>query len=236
MRMPFRATAVALAALAVSACSHLPELPSMSSEAAPPAAATPRDQVRAAIDFLGQGDETRARAALRAALDAQPGHATAQRLMEQLDGDPRALLAGAPRPYTVRPGETMSQIADRFLGDSLLFYALARYNNVEAPNQIAAGQTLMIPRRPGVVVQETAALSEVAPAEPPAASAAPVRPSEASRANQLRLQALQQLNAGRVDSAVALLRQAQALDATNSAIQRDLDRAVRLQASLRSRG
>jgi hypothetical protein len=37
-----------------------------------------------------------------------------------------------------------------------------------------------------------------------------------------------------VDDAVALLLQARALDAGNAAIQRDLDRAMRLQASLRS--
>jgi hypothetical protein len=129
----------------------------------------------------------------------------------------------------------MSEIADRFLGDSLLFYALARYNDIQAPNQLAAGQTLMIPYRPGVAPQE-AASRETAPVESPVVSAAPPRPAEALRANQLRLQALQQLNTGQVDSAVALLRQARTLDASNSAIQRDLDRAVRLQASLRSRG
>jgi hypothetical protein len=234
MRSPFRALVAAFAALAASACSHLPELASMTGDA-PASAATPRDRVRAAIDLLGQGDERRARAELRAALEAQPSNTTAQRLMQQLDTDPRTLLAGAPRPYIVRPGETMSQIAERYLGDALMFYALARYNNIAAPNQLAAGQQLMIPRRSGVVVQETAAL-DVAPLEAPAPNAAPQRSGEASRANQLRLQALQQLNTGHVDSAVALLRQARALDNNNPAIQRDLDRAVRLQASLRSRG
>jgi hypothetical protein len=155
--------------------------------------------------------------------------------MEQLDSEPRALLGANARPYTVRPGETMSQIADRFLGDGLLFYALARYNDIEAPNQLAAGQTLMIPHRPGVAPQ-VASTRDAAPAETAVASAATVRSVDASRANQLRLQALQRLNTGQVDSAVALLRQAQSLDAGNPAIQRDLDRAVRLQASLRSSG
>jgi hypothetical protein len=237
MRLNVRAFAAVLGALTIGACSHLPQLPSITGDA-PAAPATPRDNVRNAIELLGQGDEWRARAELRAALNAQPNNVTAQRLMQQLESDPRTLLTGAPRPYIVRPGETMSQIAERYIGDGLMFYALARYNGIDAPNQLAAGQQIMIPRRPGVAVQETAANEVAPPLEPPVASGAatPPRSGEASRANALRLQALQQLNTGRVDSAVTLLRQAQSLDANNPAIQRDLARAVRLQASLRSRG
>jgi hypothetical protein len=55
-----------------------------------------------------------------------------------------------------------------------------------------------------------------------------------ARAGQLRLQGLQRLNTGDVNGAVTLLRQALSLDEGNPAIQRDLDRAVRMQASLRS--
>jgi hypothetical protein len=60
----------------------------------------------------------------------------------------------------------------------------------------------------------------------------PLRGSDPERANQLRLQGLQQLNTGNVEASITLLRQAQALDAENPAIQRDLDRALRLQAAL----
>jgi Flp pilus assembly protein TadD len=62
----------------------------------------------------------------------------------------------------------------------------------------------------------------------------PLRGIDPARANQLRLQGLQQLNTGNVESAISLLRQAQALDSENPAIQRDLDRALRLQAALGS--
>ncbi|MGD9965393.1 MAG: LysM peptidoglycan-binding domain-containing protein [Hyphomonadaceae bacterium] len=234
MRPFFRLIVAAFAASVAGACSHLPPLAGMS-ETAPVSAAGPREHVRAAVDLLGRGEESQARAELRAALEARPGNATAQRLLQQLDADPRTLLPGAPRPYMVRPGETMSQLAERFFGDGLLFYALARYNEIDAPNQLAAGQILMIPRRPGQPAEE-AALDDVAPLEQRAPdAAAPPRSIDASRASQLRLQALQQLNSGRVDSAVALLRQARSLDTGNAAIQRDLDRAVRLQGSLRSR-
>jgi LysM repeat protein len=230
----FRNAIMALiGALALSACSHMPAF-STHDEPAGEVELSTRERVRIAIDLLGQGDERRARAELRAVLEAQPSNTMARRLVEQMDADPRALLGGNARPYTVRPGETMSQIADRYLGDGLLFYALARYNNIDAPNQVAAGQRLMIPQRAGVTV-ETAAVRESAPIEP-AVSAPLQRAPASSRANQLRLQALERLNAGQVDGAVVLLRQALTLDPNNPAIQRDLDRAARLQTSLRSSG
>jgi hypothetical protein len=233
MKVTVRAMCVALSALAMSACSHLPDMPNVTDTATTTPDASPRARVRTAIELLGQGDEQRARTELRAALEAQPNNGAAQRLLEQIESDPRALLGGNARAYTVQPGETMSEIAERFLGDALLFYALARYNDVDAPNQVSAGQTLMIPHRPGIAPQQAASRPS-ARVETPVSAATPRSPN-AARANQLRLEALQHLNTGQVDSAVTLLRQAQALDANNPAIQRDLDRAVRLQTSLRSR-
>jgi hypothetical protein len=195
----------------------------------------PRERVRVAIELLGEGHARRAKAELEAALEAQPNMGSARRLLEQIDSDPRRLLGADARPYTVRPGETMSVLAERFLGDPLLFYALARYNNLEAPNRLSAGQTLMMPRRAGATVTATASeIPRSAAALPPAAPGAPS--VDPARASQLRLQALQLMNSGQIDRAVVLLRQAQTLDAANPAIQRDLDRALRLQASLRAGG
>jgi hypothetical protein len=173
---------------------------------------------------------------LDAALRADPNMSAARRLIDQIHGEPRELMRGEARAYTVRQGETLSALAERFQGDALLFYALARFNDLDAPNQVGEGQVLMIPRRPGL----RNASVETQPPPPPAASAsvpgsAPRRPN-AARADQLRLQALRQMNSGQIDGAVALLRQAHALDAGNPAVQRDLDRAVRLQASLRANG
>lgn len=232
--MKLRLTLMAIGVCFAAACSHMPDLPTMPNvartEATPGLSA--RERVSLAIGLLDDGNEEQAGAELRAALEEQPNNRAAQRLLEQITDDPRTLLGGNARPHTVRAGETMSELADRYLGDPLLFYALARYNDLDAPNQLSAGQRLMIPHRPGVTVA-----SAPAPAErPPSPSAAPTiaqpRGIDASRANQLRLQGLQDLNAGNVDSAVTLLRQAQMLDDANPAIQRDLDRALRLQAAL----
>ncbi|HYD71603.1 MAG TPA: LysM domain-containing protein [Candidatus Binatia bacterium] len=235
MKSSVRLAMIAIAVGLAGACSHLPEMPPMPSIGARPEATpglSPRDRVRLAVELLDGGDEQRAELELRAALEEQPNNGAAQRLLQQITEDPRALLTATPRPYTVRQGDSMSALAERYLGDALMFYALARYNDLEAPNQLSAGQRLMIPMRPGVIAASAPPNDAAAP--PASTAALPLRTGDPERANQLRLQGLQQLNAGNVDSAISLLRQAQSLDAGNPAIQRDLDRALRLQAALGS--
>lgn len=232
MRHALKIAAASIAVLFASACSHMPEIGNVLPNVGGPQATAdlaPRERVRVAIELLGQGDERRAEAELQAALRDSPNLSAARRLLAQIDSEPAELLTGEAAPYTVRTGETMSALAERFQGDALLFYALARYNRIDVPNAVSAGQTLMIPRRPGFRVSASA---EIPPA--PAAGASPsVRGADPARASALRLQALQLLNRGEVDGAVTMLRRAQALDAGNAAIQRDLVRAERLQASLR---
>lgn len=227
-----RMALLALAAALASACSHLPELPQLPSvggqQATPNLA--PRERVRLAIELLGEGQASRAEAELRAALEEQPNNTAARRLLQQITDDPRSMLGQNAQPYTVRPGETMSALAERHLGDPLLFYALSLYNGLEAPNRLAAGQRLMVPRR--AAAAPTAASAAAGAPAPPATPAMQPRGVDPARANQLRLQGLQRLNAGEVNAAIALLREAQALDEGNPAIQRDLDRAMRLQAAL----
>jgi Tfp pilus assembly protein PilF len=234
MKASIRLTLIALGVALASACSHMPELPHMSTpghvaQATP--GLSPRERVSLAVGMLDEGNDEQAAAELRAALQEQPNNRAAQRLLQQITEDPRVLLGANAHPYTVRAGETMSELSDRYLGDPLMFYALTRYNGLEAPNQLSAGQRLMIPHRPGVTAASAAAPVESAPPPAPAAIPQP-RGIDAARANQLRLQGLQQLNAGNVEAAITLLRQAQMLDDANPAIQRDLNRALRLQAAL----
>jgi hypothetical protein len=236
MRRMFLAAAIGL--LCASACSSLPK-PDLDAAPAPapvsepdsiapviPAAAepTPRARVNLAAELLGAGKAGEARRELDLALAKTPRDATALHLLEQIEADPVKLLGPAHETYVVQAGDSMSVLAARFLGDPLMFYALSRYNGLAAPNALTVGRTLKIPR--------TKKATSVAhsPAEP--APLSQVRPVDAQKANAVRLRALESLNTGDVTQAVALLKEAQTLDSTDPAIQRDLDRALRIEASL----
>jgi nucleoid-associated protein YgaU len=47
--------------------------------------------------------------------------------------------------YTVRPGDTLSKISKQFYGDPNKYPTIAKANNLENPDQIKAGQELLIP-------------------------------------------------------------------------------------------
>jgi hypothetical protein len=166
-------------------------------------------------------------------LRQEPGNVTASRLLSEIDAEPQTLLGSRSHAYVVRDSDTMSDLAQRFLGDPLLFYALARYNNL-APNDLAPGSTIQIPDhgRTTPVAARPPASAPRPDAAPATATAAPGNAADIARASHLRLQALEHLNAGDADTAVTLLRQARTLDTANPAIQSDLNRAQRIQASL----
>jgi tetratricopeptide (TPR) repeat protein len=86
--------------------------------------------------------------------------------------------------YTVRPNDSMSTIAGRFMGDIYSFYILARYNNMAVPKQVSGGQVLRIPGKapPPSVMRETAKVelpsASPPPPPPPAVPAPPPPPAE----------------------------------------------------------
>ncbi|MBP1473571.1 LysM peptidoglycan-binding domain-containing protein [Frateuria sp. MAH-13] len=82
---------------------------------------------------------------LRRYLDANPDDRAAQALLRQLTVDPEEALGHASRPYVVRPGDSYSTLAARFLGDGARFLILARYNDSTDPSMLRVGQTLRMP-------------------------------------------------------------------------------------------
>lgn len=221
--------AAGLAALTLAACAQAPKGSPVA--VAPAVAATApshADPTRQAIDLLTRGKDVEARPILERALAEDPGDKAAKRLLQQLDQDPRALLGTKAEPYRVKPGETLSMLAGRFLGDSLLFYALARYNGLDSPAEVQPGQVLQIPR----LVRPTLASPRAKAPKPAAKAEAPAPVRDPARAGQLRAAGLEQLNRGAPIKAAALLQQALVLDPGNPAIQRDLGRAERIRASL----
>lgn len=53
--------------------------------------------------------------------------------------------APAPASYTIKPGDTLSQIALDFYGDENSYRKIAAYDHIANPDQIYAGDTLRLP-------------------------------------------------------------------------------------------
>lgn len=234
----------AVASLALAGCAAV-QRPG----ATPPSAQAPaddgnwrgRDRVQQAIAHLNRGDAPAARRDLMAVLRRQPGDGIARQLLSQIDTDPMVLLGRENYSYTLREGETLSTVAQRALGNPMMFYALARYNNIAVPTSVVAGQTILVPGRrpapppPPPPRQETRPAPTRPAPETTAPAPRPVQRGNPALAGRLRGQGLAALNAGAINRAVALLRQALSLDPGNAVIRGDLARALRIQSTVRSR-
>ncbi|HEV7914484.1 MAG TPA: LysM domain-containing protein, partial [Albitalea sp.] len=139
-----------------------------------------------AASLLESGHEDQAKAELQRALAIDPNHKLALSLLRQISADPVATLGRESFSYVVRPNDSMSALAGRFLGDIYSFYILARYNGIAVPKQVAGGQTLKIPGKappPSVQREPTPRVEANAPpppAPPPAVPPPPPPPPEAT--------------------------------------------------------
>lgn len=115
----------------------------------PPPCSSPVPTVPRLADLLDQGQEDKARTELKCLLAEDPGSANAQLLLRHIESDVADLFGKdfRPYPYTLRPNETLSMVAQRVYGNPLHFYALARYNGIKVPRQVSAGQTIRVPSR-----------------------------------------------------------------------------------------
>ena len=100
---------------------------------------------QAAVDLLQSGNEESALAEVQRALAFDPQNKLALSLAKQMAPDALSSLPREWFAYTVRPSDSLSGIAQRFLGDVYSFYILARYNDIKVPKQLAAGQVIRIP-------------------------------------------------------------------------------------------
>lgn len=148
-------------ALALAGCTSPPPAPTppetrastttATESVAPRPPATPAEQQQAqkialhVAELLEAGNETEARSEIDRALTLDPNNKLAQNFLRQITADPATALGAESFDYTVRPGETLSRIAGRFMGDIYAFYLLARYNDVKVPRQVSSGQTIKVP-------------------------------------------------------------------------------------------
>ncbi len=189
----------------------------------------------AAVELLNQGDEKGAQKQLKPLLKANPNDPQANVLLESIKRDPVELLGDRSFAYTVQPGDTMISLSQRFLGNRLKFYQLARYNHIGRPAALSAGTVLRIPGeapRPAPPPKPVSIGEDKAPtrSKPRPQPHTPAKASAANPAAALKLRGLGlvALNQGRVTDAVVLLGRASTLDPSNPLIARDLARAKRI--------
>lgn len=103
------------------------------------------EYITRAIKSLQVGEPTQAKQDLEHSLELRPHGRRAKQLLQQIAADPQQLFGAEHFDYVVQPGDSISKISQKFLGDALAFYALARYNNIANPSQVKAGQTIKIP-------------------------------------------------------------------------------------------
>jgi tetratricopeptide (TPR) repeat protein len=131
---------------------------------------------RTVVDLLEQGQEEQAVAELQRVLRQDPNHRLANSLMRQIREDPQTLFGRESFDYRVQAGESLSLVAQRFLGDIYQFYGLARYNGIKVPRQVVGGQQIKVPGKappPGATTAQPATPPATPPAAPPTAAPAP---------------------------------------------------------------
>ncbi len=242
LHMIIRAGAATLL-LCIAACSHDPKARPRTAPIATPIA-TPAGEIEEMLVLLDRGATEQARKRIDAALKRDPANPAVLVLRDSLRLDAKELLGPASFPYTTRAGDTMQGLAQRFLGNRLKAYQLARYNGIDKPDTLAAGQLLRIPGQPPRADTPRRIEPRPAPMPTPPARTRPLPPKPAvakapaanpAAARQARTAGLAALNAGNVVRAVGLLRRAAMLDPGNPAIARDLARAERIAATVKGR-
>lgn len=187
-----------------------------------------QERVKAAVLALERGEEDVARSDLQRVLASDPTNELARKMMDQIQGDAQKEFGAAHFKYQVQPGDRLSDLAQRCLGDKFKFYMLAKYNDLRDSRKIAAGQTVKIPGAQRNCARAPEALKPTNPASAPATAApagtAPSAPASApATAAPAATPASAPSASARAESIRRYDREA------NAAFQRqDLDRAIAL--------
>lgn len=168
----------------------------------------------AAAELLEQGQEDQGLAEVQKALVLDPHQRIASSLLKQIQTDPTTLLGRESFTYRVQPGESLSRIAQRFLGDVHMFYALARFNDLKVPRQLQGGQTIRVPGK----APPAGAAALVAPAAAPAALPPSIKPAAAAASQAEEGRNAERDRQARISTATRAARSAFARQDLNTAI------------------
>ena len=193
----------------------------------PAAQAKPQAQKLAleAVDMLQAGKEDDARVALEKATTLDPSNDLARKLLDQIKADPQKELGTQFFRYTVQRDDSLSKLAQTYLGDKFRFYILAKYNDLANPSRLAAGQVIKIPGKgpiappPARATAKPAEPAAAAPADVPAAApppaAAAAEPEASPQSASLMQKAAAQSKSGDLAGAYATYSEAARSDPGN---------------------
>lgn len=177
------------------------------------------------ITLLQNGDEPGASRLLEQALTLDPANDLAKKLMDQIKADPQKELGTVFFRYTVQRDDSLSKIAQQFMGDRFKFHILAKYNDIANPSRLAAGQVIKVPGRappPGTAPPRPAPpVAEVPDEATKAAAIEAATPHNASMT--LMQQGVDMQKGGNIEGAYDAFREASLRDPANrdAALQRD---------------
>lgn len=175
--------AAAIVLLGLAGCASQPaRLPGQAFEAS--SNVEPGARELKILDHLAGGDVAPAKVEVQALIAEEPDNRQAKVLLAEIDQDPKVLLGTLNFDVTIKAGDTFAELAERYMHDRGLAYALARYNGFNPPDQAAPGQVVQIPGSPSAVRADAwPASRRHKPAEPRAKAAetpdAPAKPTAA---------------------------------------------------------
>jgi len=189
-----------------------------------------------AIAQLQNGEVAAAQKMLEQAQTLDPANDLAKKMQEQIKADPQKELGTVFFRYTVQRDDSLSKIAQTYMGDRFKFHILAKYNDIANPSRLAAGQVIKVPGRGQAAAAATAATAApaapVARAAEPAEDVAKAAAIEAATPRNASMALMQQGNdlqkAGNLEGAYDAFREAALRDPGNrdAALQRDATRTA----------
>jgi len=189
-----------------------------------------------AITQLQNGEVVAAQKMLEQAQALDPASDLTKKLLDQIKADPQKELGAVFFRYTVQRDDSLSKIAQTYMGDRYKFHILAKYNDIANPSKLAAGQVIKVPGK-GPAAAAAAAAPAIpatpagrAPAADAADDAAKAAAIEAATPRNAAMALMQQgrdmQKAGNLEGAYEAFREAALRDPGNrdAALQRDASR------------
>lgn len=103
------------------------------------------ERLREVFRQLELGEVGQAEAELDAYLVEKPEGKVAADLKRQIDLGSNEYYPAESFDVTLMSGQSLSTLAQKYLGTAYQFYALAKYNGIARPNDLKAGQVVRIP-------------------------------------------------------------------------------------------